>query len=155
VRATKYVAVTKQSKHAKTKGGVLIKLPIIKTSRQWCEFYGVPIKSGVAVLYKALRADYKSSHDFLYEPGTTPSAPDWDGGVNECGGGLHFSPRPFMALEFDLEATKFMAFPILISEIKIHKNAEYPQKLKAPRVYKPCYEVDIDGKPIASQKSKG
>jgi hypothetical protein len=53
-----------------------------------------------------------------------------------------------MALEFDNEATKFMACPVLLKEIKVYKSAIYPQKVKAPRVFKPCYEVNIDGKVI-------
>jgi hypothetical protein len=75
---------------------------------------------------------------------STP-APDWDGGKEECGGGLHFSPRPSAALAFDNLATRFIACPVLLKEIKVHSNATYPEKVKAPRVYKPCYEVDIDG----------
>ena len=145
VTATKYVAVTQQDKQAKIKGGVLIKLPTIRTAHQWCDFYDVPIKAGIAILYKALRNDYKTSRGFLYAPNTTPSAPDWDGGEQECGGGLHFSPKPFMALAFDNEATKFMACPVLVKEIKVHKNPSFPGKVKAPRIFKPCYEVDING----------
>jgi len=127
---------------------VLIKLPEIKTALQWCNFYDVKIKKGVVILYKALRNDYKSSWGFLYSPGTTPTAPDWDGGEKECGGGLNFCPLPVMALGFDKEATRFMACPVLVKEIKVHKNAVYPNKIKAPRVFQPCYEVDINGKRI-------
>lgn len=41
-----------------------------------------------------------------------------------------------------------MACPILLKEIKVHKNPEYPEKVKAPRVFKPCYEVDMQGNRI-------
>lgn len=92
VTATKFVAITIHSKSAKISGGVKIKLPAIKTAKQWCEFYGVAVKAGVAILFKAVRGDYKSSKGFLYQPGTAPEAPDWDEGKAECGGGLHFSP---------------------------------------------------------------
>ena len=152
--ATKYCAIHELSKSARCNGGVIIKVPTISTAAQWCDFYGVKVKSGIAVLYKALRDDYKSSHGFEYKPGSTPAAPDWDGGNVECGGGLHFSPSPAHALEFDPEATKFMACPVLLKEIKVHKNAAYPQKVKAPRVYKPCYEVDIHGKRIVKQEER-
>ena len=148
VRATRFVAVTIHTKKVKSIGGVKIKLPVIKTAKQWCEFYGVPIKVGVAVLFKTVRDDYKSSHDFLYQPGTTPEAPDWDGGESECGGGLHFSPTPAHALAFDNQGKKFIACPVLVKEIKVHTHAVYPAKVKAPRVYKPCYEVDINGKAV-------
>ncbi len=146
VTASKYVAVTiPANSKSKVKGGVKIKIPAIRTAVEWCKFYDVTVKAGVAIIYKALRSDYKSSHGFLYAPNSIPSAPDWDGGVNECGGGLHFSPRPAMALAFDSQAIKFMACPVLVKEIKVHKNATYPEKVKAPRVFKPCYEVDING----------
>jgi hypothetical protein len=148
VRASKFVAVTRHGKKVKTTGGVRIKLPVIKTAKQWCDFYGVPIKAGVAVLFKVVRDDYKSGRGFLYQPGTTPEAPDWDGGKLECGGGLHFSPTPVHAQAFDEQGKKFIACPVLVKEIKVHPNPVYPAKVKAPRVYRPCYEVDINRKTI-------
>jgi hypothetical protein len=41
---------------------------------------------------------------------------------------------------------------VKVSEIVVHENAEYPTKVKAPRVYKPCYEVDRYGNPIEAKK---
>ena len=82
-----------------------------------------------------------------YKPGTKPKAPDWDGGGAECGGGLHFSPSPHHALEFNPEATRFVGCPVLVSEIVVHPNGVYPSKVKAPRVYGKCFEVDLDGNP--------
>ena len=148
VTASAFVAVTIHGKTSKVKGGKIIRIPVITTAVQWCKFYGVEIKSGVAVMFKAVRNDFKSKRGMEYTPGSTPKAPDWDNGKEECGGGLHFSPRPFMALKFDLEATRFVGCPIKVSEIVVHKDAQYPDKIKAPRVYKPCFEVDIDGNPI-------
>jgi hypothetical protein len=137
--------VTVHGKTVKTRGGKIIRIPVITTASEWCKFYGVKVTRGVAILFKAVGKDFKSKRRMSYEPGTIPEAPDWDGGKAECGGGLHFSPRPFQALSFDWEATRFVACPVKVSDIVVHKDAQYPEKVKAPRVCKPCYEVDIDG----------
>jgi len=155
VTASKYNAVTVSAQHTgKVTGGVQIKVPPIKTAEEWCEFYGVPIKRGIAILYKAVNDVYYPTHNIAYVPGTKPVAPDWDGGKEECGGGLHFSPTPGHALEFNSNATKFVACPVKLSEIVVHFPAEYPDKVKAPRVYRPCYEVDINGKRVAEISDK-
>ena len=147
VRAGKYCAVTVRGKTAKVIGGVIIRVPTISTAKQWCDFYGVKVRNGVAILYKFVREDFTSKYKTSYAPGTTPKAPDWDP-QPECGSGLHFSPRPEMALEFDSEGKRFVACPVLVSEIVVHPNGSSPQKVKAPRVFSPCYEVDRDGNPI-------
>jgi len=153
VTASKYVAVTVDPAHCgKVTGGVQIKPPPIKTADEWCDFYGVPVKRGVAILFKAVDDDYSTENarnaEIFYKPGEQPFAKDWDGGEEECGGGLHFSPTPYHALGFSSDAKHFIACPIKASEIVVHFPARYPAKVKAPRLCKPCYEVDIDGNPI-------
>jgi hypothetical protein len=153
VTATQYVAVTIPSNFSgKITGGVQIKVPPVKTIEEWCEFYNVPIKRGIAIFYKGVDDDYSTDNarhnGITYTPGTTPSAPDWDGGEKECGGGLHFSPSPTHTLEFNPYAKHFIACPVKVSEIVVHYPAQYPSKVKAPRICKPCYEVDINGDPI-------
>jgi hypothetical protein len=103
----------------------------------------------VAVLFKAVGDDFQSSRGgVFYTPGTKPEAPDWDGGRAECGGGLHFSPCPKLAKSMNQDAKRFVACPIKVSEIKVHYPAQYPNKVKAPRVFGACYEVDIEGNRI-------
>jgi hypothetical protein len=148
VRATQYVAVTKHSKFTKIDGGVLIELPTIRTAEQWCEFHGVEVVDGVATLFKAVTDKFSSGYGFSYKPGTTPKAPDWDGGKAECGGGLHFSPRPAQALQFMPEAKRFVACPVKLDEIAVHENAVYPDKVKAPGCCAPVRECDIDGNKV-------
>ena len=148
VVASKQVAVHKHEKSVTVKGGVVIVVKTLTNPKEWCEFYGVKIEKGTAILFKAVRDDYRSAHEFLYQPGTTPAAPDWDGGKAECGGGLHFSPSPVHAMEFDSDAVRFVACPVKLSEIVVHKNASYPKKVKAPRVFKPIYEVNRYGEKI-------
>jgi hypothetical protein len=102
----------------------------------------------VAILFKAVGEGFISQHGCDYSPGTSPSAPDWDGGKEECGGGLHFSPHPVMAEEFHDDPDHFVACPVLLSEIVVHPDGTYPAKCKAPRVAAPCWEVDRDGQKI-------
>ena len=161
VDAAKNSVVLQHSPAAKIKGGRLLKMPRPETGAEWCEFYGVEIRKGggldrklagqdVAILFKALGPDFISSHRCAYTPGTTPSAADWDGGREECGGGLHFSPHPLMAEEFHEGPDHFVACPVLVSEIVVHPDGVYPQKVKAPRVCAPCWEVDKDGRKVGA-----
>ena len=115
----------------------------------WCQEYGHPITDGVVVLYKAVRDDYTSAHGFRYAPESIPIAPDWDGGNAECGGGLHFAPRPVIALTFDREATRCMACPVRITAIRAPRSSDnYTHKVKASGCCGPIVEVDLDGEPI-------
>ncbi len=150
VVASQYVAVQQHSDAAVVLGGVVIRVRRPTSPVEWVAFYGAQASDGTAVLYKAVRDDYRSQHGVLYEPGKTAEAPDWDGGKQECGGGLHFSPHPAMALEFDSEATRFVACPVALEDMRPpREHDEYPAKIKARRVCGPIVEVDRYGKPLA------
>ena len=132
-------------------GGTQIVVPAILSIEQWCEFYGVDIVDGVAVLFKGVDDEFKSPRGGIYTPGTTPVASDWDGGAKECGGGFHFSPDASMTLEFAPQATKFVACPIRVSDIRHPKpDDSHPSKVKARGCCAPCYEVDRFGQKIAT-----
>src|SRR3990167_8199551 len=152
VKAVASVAVLIEGIGGKVTGGKQTRRPEIATGKEWCDYYGVPIVRGVAVLYKALDNDFKATHGLSYAPGTMPKAPDWDGGEVECGGGLHFSPHPQMARAFKDEETRVVACPVKVSEIVVHKAAEYLEKVKAPRVCAPCWEVDEDEERVTRTK---
>ena len=146
----KYNSVTLYGQKVSCKGGVQIHIPDNFSGREWCDFYGVEIKKGVAILYKGLDADYSTenarSRGLIYTPGTKPIAPDWDDGKAECGGGIHLSPTSRHSLEFNSAAKIFMAFPVKLAQIKPHKDAQHPAKVKVKTDCAPIYEVDIDGK---------
>ena len=132
-------------------GGVLIK-PKWDTVEDWCEYQGLTIKDGAVVLYKAVGEDYRSPHGCTYAPGSKPVANDWDGGREECGGGLHFSPTPGMAFGFNGDAKHFVACPIAVEDMRIPKHSDqYPQKIKAHKVCAPIYEVDRAGGVIENE----
>src|SRR3990167_2542901 len=147
-RASKYAVLHIHGKFAKAVGGVKIKVPVPTTAKDWCAFYGVTVKAGLAILFKAVRDDFRSAHGTLYAPGSTPKAEDWDGGKAECGGGLHFSFHPSAAKDFDSEATRFVACPVLLKNIKVYRSADYPGKIKAPQVDAALWDCGEDGKPI-------
>lgn len=146
VEAAKYVAIHQMPTHTGViSGGVVIK-PKWDTVEDWCEYHGLTIKDGVVVLYKAVDESYRSPHDYIYASGSMPVAQDWDGGIEECGGGLHFSPIPAIAAGFVSNPKKYMACPIAVEDMRTPEHGDsYPQKIKAHKVCAPIYEVDING----------
>jgi hypothetical protein len=121
----------------------------MSTALDWCAYHGVAVDDGVAVVYKAVRDDYRSAHGLSYAPGLVPEACDWDGGKEECGGGLHFSPTPTGGLAFDAEATRFIACPVAVVDMRPPQNTDRcPGKIKAWRCCGSVHEVCRDGRPI-------
>ena len=160
VWASKHVAVTRHVTaygEPTVIGGVLIDIPIPRTAEEWCDLYGVEVTDGVAILFKAVDDDWSTSYSrkagIAYTPGSSPEAPDWDGGVRECGGGLHFVAHPHEGLEFNERATRFVACPVALADIAVHADATMPSKVKSRRVCGPIVEVDIDGQPIKAVAS--
>jgi len=149
VVASQYVAVHRHGAAPVVVGGVVIDVKPPVNAIEWAAFYGARITNGTVLVYKAVRDDYRSAHGFPYRPGTTVEAPDWDGGLAECGGGLHFSPSPLAALEFDDAATRFVACPVSLDDIRPPDERDaYPHKIKARRVVGPIFEVDRSGVPV-------
>ena len=62
--------------------------------------------------------------------------------------GLHFSPHPKMALDFNPTAKRFVACQVKLSDIAVHPDGSYPQKIKAKGCCGPVVEVDRNGKPV-------
>ena len=154
VRATSYVAVTVHGDMVKVDGGVLIRVPVLTTTAAWCEYHGVEVKDGVVTVYKAVGANFMSPRGGAYAPGSVPVAEDWDGGKAECGGGLHFSPHAFMALEFNTDAKRFVACPVALADMRVPQPTDsMPQKIKAKGCCAPVYEVDIDGNPVGGESN--
>ena len=150
VRAKKYVAIQLINGHTgKVTGGVVIKIPAIDTLKKWTDYYDADEKKGKLILYKALDKDLKSGHGMEYPIGKTITAPDWDNGQAECGGGLHFCATPWEALSYHDRATRYVACSVSIKEIRTPKKEDdCPNKVKA-RTCKVLYECDIDGKRIS------
>src|SRR3990167_1595531 len=149
---SKYSSITLHGQEVHATGGIQIKIPEIFTAKEWCDYYGVEVKKGIATLFKAVDDDYSTSNarpkNIFYTPGSKPSAPDWDGGKAECGGGIHASCHPTAALYFNSTAKKFVALPVRLKNFKPYPNAQYPDKVKFQKVYGQIWEVDREGKKI-------
>src|SRR3990167_7934149 len=149
---SKYSSITLHGQTVHAKGGMQIKIPEILTAKEWCDYYGVEVKKGIATLFKAVDDDYSTlnarSKGIFYTPGSMPIAPDWDGGKAECGGGLHASCHPTAALYFNPQAKKFVALPIRLKDFKPYANAQYPDKVKFKSVCAPVWECDKCGNKI-------
>ena len=137
------------SNESKITGGKTVKAFKPKTALQWCTHWGVKVEKKIAILFKGLNKNNNSPRGFSYTPGTIPTAPDWDGGKKECGGGLHFSPVPKMTNQYCSEPPdKYMACPVALKDIVVHPNGLYPDKIKARGCCAPVWECDEDGNKI-------
>ena len=152
---SKFTAIHVHSPSATATGGVVIFVEVPRTPAEWCDYYGAKQDGETAILFKAVGDDYASPHGTIYAPGTMPEAKDWDGGERECGGGLHFCAHPAAALTYSPGATKFVACPVRLADIAVHKNPLHPNKVKARRVCAPTYEVDRHGKPLKAEMEAG
>ena len=146
VTATPAVAVHLHSGRCTIAGGVLIDHTIIDLTdpQTWCDYHGVPTVDGIATVHKAVDDDWTTGRGTDYRPGATPSAPDWRDD-HDRGGGLHFSPQPWQAREYMLDASRFVAVGVAVADLRPILGAT--PKCKAPRVVSPCVEVTIDGTP--------
>ena len=152
ITATAQVVILREPRsRGDVDGGHVVQASAPKTAAHWCEDHGVEVKDGIAILYKGVSDAFISPRGGNYRPGTTPMAPDWDGGQAECGGGLHFSPRPAMTLQFANNAERFVACPVALADMRAPKDDdEYPAKIKARGCCAPVWEVSLKGERIKS-----
>ena len=149
VTASAHVAVHIHSAHVVATGGVIIDVSGLDLSDavSWCAHHGVDVVAGVATVFKAVDGSWTTGRGTDYSPGSLPEAPDWRDD-HECGGGLHFSPWPWQALEYHPEATRFVAVGVAIETIRPIWGGV--PKCKAPRVVVACREVTINGDEVTA-----
>jgi hypothetical protein len=147
VTAGSHTAVHLHSGRAHVEGGVLIDHTAIdeSTPTSWANYHGAAINEETATVYKAVRADLRSTHGALYEIGAEVSCDDWQD-TNECGNGLHFSPSPAQASAYDESATRWLECTVKLSDLR-PLTGSGTAKAKAPRAMV-IREVDIAGRPI-------
>lgn len=136
VTATDGVHTWRHSAYTQITGGVVLE-GIAKSLRdpvKWCRAYGVEVEDGMAVVYKALGSDLIAGKQYdkptLYQAGTRVEADDWEP-VEKCGNGLHFSPRPYFANQYNDEATRWMRVRIPVGDAIPIDQGGAP-KIKAP-----------------------
>jgi hypothetical protein len=154
VIAAAAVAILVSGGSPKIEGGGFIQRVDIGTPQKWCDCYGVEVRGGMALVGKIVGDGYVSKRGYEYPIGGKPLAVDWDGGEKECGGGLHFSPVPEMAREFDPTGEHRLICPVALTDMAVHPDGEYPQKCKARAVASPLWEVDARGEPIDDVSKK-
>lgn len=129
-----------------------------ETVEQWCKANLCQVTqvlggSDYVVLYKAVNKSFNSFWGANYAPGTETVAADWDGGVVECGKGLHFSATPLEAKTHFLSSSRYIACRVLIEDLSLPREGIflYPNKIKAKRCFN-LYECDLLGEPIQPQE---
>jgi hypothetical protein len=117
------------------------------TPQDWCDYYGVSVKDGIAILYKGVNTNFMSYRGGDYTPGTMPRVEKFKPEPECAPGVLYFSPSPRHTHQFvvDVSKTRYLACPVRLEDIVTHPNGEYPEKVKAIGVCAPVYEVTIDG----------
>jgi hypothetical protein len=153
IKAAASVVIVKHGAATEISGGIQVNAIVPQTILDWCAFYGLDVIDGVVTLFKAVNEDFTSPRGTSYAPGTIPEAPDWDGGKEECGGGLHFSPSPGHAKAFHGGAKRYCACPIKIDDLSFHPDGAYPEKVKARGCAAPVWEVDYKGNPIKTKEA--
>ena len=119
VEAGAYTAVHLHSARAEVEGGVLIDLTTVDLGDPavWCDFHGVTVEDGQATVYKAVRDELRSAHGFAYPIGETVTCGDWQDS-DECGHGLHFSPTPSAAKDYDSRATRYLECQVALATLR-------------------------------------
>jgi hypothetical protein len=149
VTASKYTAVHLHSQHVTldAHGAVLDVTAIDQHDPEsWCEYTGVEVEDGTAIVYKAVDSELRSGRGLAYPIGETIVDPKW-APTDECGQGLHFGPTPVHALAYHSNATRFLACRVRLSEA-VGISDGGTEKIKA-RSCDVLYEVDEHGRRLA------
>lgn len=132
---------------AEVDGGVQIIVKPPTNGKEWAEDYGAVIDGDTLIVAKASYEYGATTNGVVYEVGKVVIAPDWDGGLRECGGGLHFCATHREAREYIAGASRFFWCAIPADEISIIGNPTMPNKIKVSSCYV-LAECDINGNVI-------
>ena len=144
VRASAYVAVHLFSARATVTGGVVIDVTALDLTqiRTWAAYHGAVADDEHLTVYKAVGDDWQTDRKgWVYEPGLTVEAADWDG-LAECGGGLHLCATPSRSGRYYAAATRFVECLVDMSEAVVVGD-----KIKA-RSVRVVREVDLFGREV-------
>ncbi|MGN6245155.1 MAG: DUF7666 domain-containing protein [Motilibacteraceae bacterium] len=152
VHAGSHTAVHLRSARATIDGGVLIDHTTLNLTApaDWCDYHGVQVTDGNALLYKAVNANLTSDHGTTYPLGETVTAPDWRD-TYECGNGLHFGPTPHHADAYHSghDGTRYLAVHVPLQVLRpITDGGTAKCKAQSCTV---LHEVDVAGRPVEQQ----
>ena len=148
VRASQYVAVHLFSTRAQVEGGHVIDIAALDLNdlTTWAAYHGADLRDGTLTAYKAVGDDWQTGRKgWVYAPGETVVAEDWDG-KPECGGGLHLCAHPHQSRGYYGSATKYVECEIDAAECVVVERSD---KVKA-RSVRVVREVTIDGEPVTA-----
>ena len=148
IEATDGVSITRHSLAATVSGGHVTDAIRFATPEEWCEYYGIEVDERRRHSLQGRRRGLQLIPRHLLPAGHGALRADWDGGERECGGGLHFSPRPTFALPHPDDSMRFVACPVRLADMVVHPQGDYPDQVKARGVCGPVYEVHEDGTPV-------
>ena len=147
VEASKWVAVHLHSALATVDGGVVIDVSALDLDdlATWIAYHGATVTDGALTAFKAVGDDWQTGRKgWVYAPGETVVAEDWDG-KPECGGGLHLYLTPRTSRDYYSAATRYVECLIDMSEAVVVDR----DKVKA-RSVRVVREVTIDGEPVTA-----
>ena len=111
----------------------------------WIAYHGATVTDGALTAYKAVGDDWQTDRKgWVYAPGATVVAEDWDG-KPECGGGLHLCLTPSKSRGYYSMATRYVECLIDVTEAVVVDR----DKVKA-RSVRVVREVTIDGEPVTA-----
>jgi len=135
----------------------IVTLP--KTLQEYCEFYGVTVKDGNAILYKAVSPTYSSFYDreFVYEPGEKKEV-DCDPSTDRpCSHGMHVS-HLLWALDYGRYYNEFkiLECAVPLDKIVVPTNTDGKVRTSELTVLRevPPEEWGVFGKVLLAQMGK-
>jgi len=135
----------------------IVTLP--KTLQEYCEFYGVTVKDGHAILYKAVSPTYSSFYDreFVYEPGEKKEV-DCDPSTDRpCSHGMHVS-HLLWALDYGRYYNEFkiLECAVPLDKIVVPTNTDGKVRTSELTVLRevPPEEWGVFGKVLLAQMGK-
>ncbi len=99
--------------------------------QKFIDIYAVEQDGEDLILYKSVKDDYTDFYTgkIKYEIGKKIVAPDWDDKYKEeCGKGLHLSPTPYFALQFN--NGKVLKCKVKRKDCRTVKSPTYPHKVR-------------------------
>ena len=104
----------------------------LRHPEEWCEYYGVEVKDGVAILYKAVDEDFNSYHGASYGPGTSHTRRTGTAASGSAAAGCT-SPAADVRAAAPDDSMRFVACPVRLEDMVVHPRATTPTRRRRGR----------------------